>query len=288
MWAFNPRTQTTGAWSNHADGKAVDLDDDQNPKLFVGNDKTFGKERRLAVSALTEIDITAKNPGAALGLDSYDASKLASDRLQKRYTAKGIQTRIDEIKAQEQPFDGRITKLEESIEALPGGKKASKQDKAQLKALKAELAAAQKQLEPIRARRKALENELKRFEAASRRITAFESTIQTLEGEIEAINAKLDPPKPAAGGGAKGDTAAAAPALSAKEKKKLKADLKTKQKSLKKAKAGIRQENTDVREWSQKGFLNLPKTVVRALTDAGLKWGGDYGGVKDFMHFELP
>jgi hypothetical protein len=28
--------------------------------------------------------------------------------------------------------------------------------------------------------------------------------------------------------------------------------------------------------------------MVEALKTAGLRWGGDYSGAKDFMHFEVP
>ena len=66
-WAFNPRTQTGGQWSNHADGKAIDIDEVTNPRLLDPG-------HRAVISALTETDIAAANPGAAAGLDSYDAS----------------------------------------------------------------------------------------------------------------------------------------------------------------------------------------------------------------------
>jgi hypothetical protein len=35
------------------------------------------------------------------------------------------------------------------------------------------------------------------------------------------------------------------------------------------------------------GFMDLAKNLVIALTAAGLKWGGMYGGGKDIMHFDL-
>lgn len=42
-----------------------------------------------------------------------------------------------------------------------------------------------------------------------------------------------------------------------------------------------------LRKYAAGGFLNLTKEVVDALTGAGLKWGGNWKGAKDFMHFEL-
>jgi hypothetical protein len=42
-----------------------------------------------------------------------------------------------------------------------------------------------------------------------------------------------------------------------------------------------------LRNYAAGGFLNLSKDVVNAMTGAGLKWGGDWKGAKDFMHFEL-
>ncbi len=37
----------------------------------------------------------------------------------------------------------------------------------------------------------------------------------------------------------------------------------------------------------EEGFIDLDESVVLALTGAGLKWGGTYGGAKDIMHFDL-
>jgi D-alanyl-D-alanine carboxypeptidase len=35
------------------------------------------------------------------------------------------------------------------------------------------------------------------------------------------------------------------------------------------------------------GFMDLDKSLVLAMADAGLTWGGTYGGGKDIMHFDL-
>ena len=42
-----------------------------------------------------------------------------------------------------------------------------------------------------------------------------------------------------------------------------------------------------LRTYGAQGFLNLPKEVVEAMTGAGLRWGGNWKGAKDFMHFDL-
>ena len=42
-----------------------------------------------------------------------------------------------------------------------------------------------------------------------------------------------------------------------------------------------------MRGMASRGFLDLDKDMVEALKAAGLGWGGDYAGAKDFMHFEV-
>ncbi len=38
---------------------------------------------------------------------------------------------------------------------------------------------------------------------------------------------------------------------------------------------------------ASEGFMDLDKALVLAMADAGLTWGGTYGGGKDIMHFDL-
>jgi hypothetical protein len=90
LWAYNPRTQTGGQWSNHADGKAIDFDEVTNPRLLSGGD-------RAVITAVTGMDISAANPGAAQGMSSYDAGKEASDRFTSRYTDEGLAGRAEEL-----------------------------------------------------------------------------------------------------------------------------------------------------------------------------------------------
>lgn len=39
--------------------------------------------------------------------------------------------------------------------------------------------------------------------------------------------------------------------------------------------------------YAKLGFMNLEQSLIDALKGAGIKWGGDWIHVKDFMHFEL-
>ena len=54
------------------------------------------------LTALTGLDIEKSNPGKAMGLDSYDADKLASDRFQASYDEDGMNKRIEELKPAEE------------------------------------------------------------------------------------------------------------------------------------------------------------------------------------------
>jgi hypothetical protein len=38
--------------------------------------------------------------------------------------------------------------------------------------------------------------------------------------------------------------------------------------------------------YAQEGFVNVDEQLVYAMQDAGLTWGGDWKGSKDFMHFD--
>ena len=44
---------------------------------------------------------------------------------------------------------------------------------------------------------------------------------------------------------------------------------------------------TTLDKFARNGFLNLSSILIRALQNAGLKWGGAWTKSKDFMHFEL-
>ena len=47
------------------------------------------------------------------------------------------------------------------------------------------------------------------------------------------------------------------------------------------------QEDDTLSGYADRGFLDLDERLVDAMRAAGLGWGGDYAGAKDFMHFEV-
>ena len=68
-----------------------------------------------------------------------------------------------------------------------------------------------------------------------------------------------------------------------KSLKGLEKDVKAKHRAIAKAESQI----DDVHRWGSEGFLNLEPALVTALQKAGLEWGGEWAGSKDFMHFEV-
>jgi hypothetical protein len=288
-WAFNARTQTGGQWSNHADGKAIDIDEVTNPRLLDKGD-------RAVISALTNMDIAAANPGAAEGLDSYDASKQASDRFQTRYSYQGMTERIAAISGEEADLEQERKEIADELDLIPTGKKKGEpkptaEQKADAKKLKAKLAAKQAEIAAQVAARKTLEKERKRFEALDKAVEDAQQAIDALDAEIDVLGNELE----ALGRGESlkpGEAAPTGKALDAQVKARKAAiaaktaAIKGKQKQLDKA-SKARDEDT-LRGYADRGFLDLDKDMVEALKTAGLRWGGDYSGAKDFMHFEVP
>ena len=50
----------------------------------------------------------------------------------------------------------------------------------------------------------------------------------------------------------------------------------------------ISSNRATLNNYAANGFLNLEQTLIDALVNAGLSWGGQYRTSKDFMHFEIP
>ena len=73
VWALNPRTTSEGHWSNHSDGKAVDIDPNENPRLE-------NKGERKIVSLVSGVDMEQGGQG-------YDVLKGASDKFRADYNA---------------------------------------------------------------------------------------------------------------------------------------------------------------------------------------------------------
>jgi hypothetical protein len=253
-YAFNPRTTSEGNWSNHAAGKAVDIDEETNERLI-------NKGQRNVITALTGVDVAAADPGAGLGMDAYDASKLASDLFQARYSPEGMEARITELAGEEERLSDEVEVLQTSLA------QATKNDaaaiKARLKAKKAELARA-------RSREAVLEKEKARYEKLDADIVKAEDAVDALTDDIEKLDA---------------DIAAA----DKKTRRALVKKRNAKAKMLQKTRRRLESMSSDkLREHAREGFLDLNKQLVEALEGAGLHWGGEGWAAKDYMHFEVP
>lgn len=288
LWAFNPRTQTGGQWSNHADGKAIDFDEVTNPRLLDKGD-------RAVITALTDMDISAANPGKDMGLGSYDAGREASKRFQDRYSAEGMTDRIEEISDEEADLAKEGDALSVAIAAIPTGKKKGEakptaEQKADLKRLKQELAAKKAEIEAAAASRKTLKKELARHQALEKAVTDLLTEATELSAGVDVLEAQLSSLE---GGESikEGEAPLTGKALIKEIEahkaliKKKSAQWKVKQKRLE-AKMTERDDDT-LHGYAERGFLDLDERLVDALRAAGLGWGGDYSGAKDFMHFEV-
>ena len=178
----------------------------------------------------------------------------------------------------------------ELADQLKGAPTKTKDDVKKARALKAQIAAKQAEINAKVNARKALEKEIKRFEALDKAVADVEAAIAKLEGEIEQLGKdveklekgeSLDPAKAPLTGKAL-----------AKEIKARKALIATKSGTIKRQQRkladAVKTRDTDeMRGYASRGFLDLDKDLVEALKKAGLGWGGDYTGAKDFMHFEV-
>jgi D-alanyl-D-alanine carboxypeptidase len=261
-WAFNPRTTSEGRWSNHADGKAIDIDEDTNPRLI-------DKRERDVITALTGIDVSAAHPGRPMGVDNYQASLWASGLFQLMYSPRGLAVKaaVFELIAQDQTKNVEAAKLE--LAGVPTGKKATSGDKKRAKEIAKRVKALEAELARTRASQKVLTTEKARFEQLDIDMAKLEAEIARLTAEI----AKLDQ-----------DIAAAT--------KKTKAPLvktrSAKDKQLKEAIVKLGKKRADpLRGYADKGFLDLNPDLVQALKDAGLYWGGEIWTAKDYMHFQV-
>ncbi len=347
-WALEVRTTSTGSWSNHAAGKAIDFDPDTNPHLD-------NAAHRKVISTLTGLDMEKDNPGESMSLDSYDALKLASDRFKASYNEAGMTKRIEELKPAEEKLTKERDELTKKASDLAKSKEQIKKDRdAVLKDKKASndmrkeakekaktvIAEIDKQSTEIKAQLtkkntevkgaqdpiKTLEDELKRYKAEQKRYDASVKGVETAEGEVTgpseqvttlsaekaALEADRDLAKEQVEQAedvvkkAKKEKKAELPdlkkALQAKnaELAKAKKALSTKQSALTKANALLKkkrnalekkkegQDAFTLRKYGRQGILNLPKDLVKAMKDAGFKWGGDGATTyKDIMHFQV-
>ena len=276
MWAFNPRTQTGGQWSNHADGKAVDFDEGTNPRLL-------SRGNRAVISALTGSDISKANPGADRGIDAYDAAASASQSFQELYSAEGMAERISGFEQDEAELEELRAAAADELAAIPTGRKATRQDAARRTAVRAVLRERQARLKQAIAQRKVLEREKARFEALDAAVDTLETEIDALVGKFETLQREIDLLEAGVTEGVKNPRA-----KMAADKAAIKAnELAIKKKQARLERAVKAREGDVLRGYAEHGFLDLKKDLVEALTAAGLRWGGDYAGAKDFMHFEV-
>ena len=319
VWALNPRTTSTGAWSNHADGKAVDIDPDNNPHLIDQ------KERKI-ISLVSGTDIDQGSQG-------YDAMKGASDQFKANYNPAGLKQRIielqaaekaketerdttkserDTLKTQRQQLKTDRSDLQKQLKTVPHGKSATADDKAKaaelttsiqqkdaaliqiekdIKQKEVDLKKKESELKAATKDRELLERQLAAYEATESAISNLENSVKSLPDEIKALEdqiaqSKLD----------EQDAKTAKNSDGVKAQQKLRSKL---EQSLKKDKADLKKNQTQLdkkkkerdadplRQYAAGGVLNLSKDVVEAMTGAGLRWGGNWTGAKDFMHFEL-
>ena len=115
LWAYNPRTQTGGQWSNHADGKAIDFDEVTNPRLLAGRSRGDQRADRDGHRR--------RQPGRGEGMDTYDASKEASERFQDRYSDEGLGERARSSATRRTTSRGSARSSPRCSAAIPTGKK---------------------------------------------------------------------------------------------------------------------------------------------------------------------
>src|SRR5262245_7330879 len=262
-WAFNPRTTSEGNWSNHADGKAIDIDEDTNPRLIR-------KQERDVISALTGIDVSAPYPGKDMGVDSYQGSQFASGLFQVMYGPRGMAFKIAVLEqvALDQITDVDAAKTE--LAGVPTGKKATADDKKRRKEIAKKVKALEALLAQTRGMQKVLTTEKARYEKLDTDMAALEAEIARLTKELEDLAKEL------------------AAATTKKAKAPLVKAQSAKKKRLAKALEELGAKRADpLRGYADKGFLDLNPDLVQALKDAGLHWGGEVWAGKDYMHFQV-
>jgi hypothetical protein len=260
-WAFNPRTTSEGNWSNHADGKAIDIDPDQNPRLTNAHN-------RDVISALTGVDMKAANLG-------YDTLKGASDTFKSRFNPAGLKTRVDDLQTKIDDLKKKKTELETNLQAIPTGKKATADDRTARSDLQKKFKENKKETTAVQKDHDLLNAELAAYEKLDTDLSTTETQISALKLMIDLIRAQIT-------------------TASGTELKRLQSLLKKDEAQLaktekKKAKLEKQKNENTLRNYAQDGFVNLKKDVVEAMESAGLFWGGNWGSPnsKDFMHFQV-
>ena len=323
-WALNARTTSKGGWSNHAEGRAIDLDPNANPFLIDANE-------RKVISLVTGTDMEKSGAG-------YTAMKGASDTFKADYNAAGMQRRVNELtaaealktaardadlaardtlKAQAATLKTDLATLKTQLKSVPKGPKATADDVAKAAELNAaikqngldsqktradqavqlvELKKKEAELSSATKDRESLAKQLTAFQATDKAITDLETSIKALPDEITSLETQITQTTTDEGvANAANDSVAAA--AQQKLRAKLTASLAASKAKLKKEQGQLttkekQRDDDPLRKYAAGGFLNLSKDVVDAMIGAGLNWGGNWKGPKEptlaSLTFALP
>ena len=269
VWAFTPRAMASNKnkLSNHALGKAVDFDPDQNPMLV--------KDSLNLAEAVSGMDLHRSNQG-------FDEIKAASDSFKANYNIEGLTRRINACTEQLQDLDKALKDLDTSI-ALLKTKAATGMDAQQLKRLTEE----KKRKQDARKRAVDMLDLLNKAKDKLIALSEVQDSLKILEQERDGLDKEISNLKQAIA-----ELPPARDAEQAERAKQLNAELTTAQQKntakdaeIKKAKEKVRQLSPPA--YAKTGFLNLDRDLVNAMIDAGIEWGGNWKSNKDLMHFEV-
>jgi hypothetical protein len=156
------------------------MDPDTNPHFL-------DKSHRKVITLLTGSDIEQANPGAAQGLDSYDALKASSDKFKSDYNAAGMTKRIEELKAEETKLAEQEAEIKKELGAVPTGKKATAEDRKKAKEIQARLKKKTDEVKGATKNRTVLEKELKRFQGLDTAVDTSTASVGTLKADIATL-----------------------------------------------------------------------------------------------------
>lgn len=327
-WALTVRTTSAKTWSNHADGRAIDLDPNTNPHLTNAT-------HRAVITEMTGLDVEAQNPGGALPLpplirpDGYDSVKLISDRFSAVYNQTGLTARSAQLTAdrtalvaeQDAMRTGRddlatrakaVAKERDAVVKRRGATAAEKtaardQAQAALKdlgaqqaALKVKLTGQGKAIKAMTVRSDRIAAELRKFTAEQKRFDAAVAAVGAAEAAVAAGSINLATVTEA-------KRATQALLEQAQKDKRPKPEIAALRKELAKQTAAVskakgaldRQQKSlkgktssrdayTLRKYAAEGIVTLSKDLVEAMKKAGFTWGGDWKVHKDIMHFDMP
>lgn len=317
--ALNARTTSAGGWSNHAAGTAVDIDPDDNPFMT-------SQEERKIITLVTGTDMDKKGQsydilkGASDRFKAdYNPAGLQRRIIELKAAEKAMETQVNMARSERDTLNGerdmlrsKRDELRKQLKTVPTGKTATADDVTRANELKALILQKDADLKQVETQikqkevdlkkkevefkaatkdRELLEKQLVTYQATEQAISDLENAVTSAPTEIKSLEDQINQSKLDEQGekDAKNPTGVQAQQkLRVKLQQALtqkKASFKNKQTQLNVKKK--QREADPLRKYAAGGFLNLSKDVVDAMTGAGLKWGGNWEGAKDFMHFEL-